>query len=251
MRYDIVICIGPNDYSLLPNLITNLKHNIIDYNKIYVITPKENITVYSSQITDVIFVDESIFPFSIDYISTLFGTSNRSGWYLQQLLKIYASIIITDILDNYVIIDSDVYFHKPVNFFKDDKINFNIGTEYHLPYFEHMNKLHPSLTKVIDRSGICHLMPMKRNIVELLIQMIESYKNEPFWKVFLNSVSPLHYGQDPHNSSGASEYEIMFTFTLQNFSEECVITQLLWRNTSKIDRNYNGTYEACHHYNRF
>jgi len=248
--YDIVICIGPNDYILLPNLVNNLKKNIIDYNKIYVITPKENIENYSSQISDVLFIDENIFPFSINYINTLFGISKRSGWYLQQLLKIYAPIIITDLLDDYLIVDSDVYFHKSVNFFKDNIINFNIGTEYHVPYFEHMNRLHPSLKKIFDKSGICHLMPMKRKIVESLIKTIESYNNETFWKVFLNNVSHLHYGQDPNNSSGASEYEILFTFTLQNFQDDYTISPLLWRNTPMIDINYNGTYEACHYYNR-
>jgi hypothetical protein len=36
--YDIVICLGPNDTALFPNLIDNVKNNIVGYNTIYIIT---------------------------------------------------------------------------------------------------------------------------------------------------------------------------------------------------------------------
>ena len=31
------------------------------------------------------------------------GKHNRNGWYLQQLLKLYASFVIEELLDNYFI----------------------------------------------------------------------------------------------------------------------------------------------------
>jgi hypothetical protein len=248
--YDIVTCIGPYDSSLVPEFIENIKKHIINYNNIYIITTNEIVQQYLSSIGDVIFVNEVIFPFQKRDVLMSNITPGRSGWYLQQLLKIYAPLVLPGLLDDYLIIDSDVYFHKSVDFFAGGKMNFNVGTEYHIPYFEHMNKLHPSLKKIYTPSGITHLMPMKRKIVVSFLKFIEEYNNDVFWKLFLNNISEAHYGYDVNNSSGASEYEMLFTFTQQHFPEEYVISPLEWRNTSKIDNDYTGIYEACHYHMR-
>lgn len=244
--YDIVICVGPNDYSLIETLISNVKVNIINQNIIYILTHKKIVDQYSSLDPSVKFIDESIFPFSKTYIDDLFKAPKQSGWYLQQLLKLYAPIVIEELLDNYILLDADVYFHRPVSFFKDNKIQFNVGSEYHEPYFEHMTKLHPSLYKTQAASGICHVMPMKRHIVKALFKMIESYHNDIFWKVFLNNVTP-----DNYSKSGASEYEILFTYTTNIFLDEFDIVPLhcdLFAHY--INREYKGVYQACHWYCR-
>lgn len=246
-NYDVVICLGPNDFNILDESINRIEKYVKNLNKIYIITPLDiidkNFLLNSSinNFNNIIVVNENIFPFSKKYIDDLFKTPERSGWYLQQLLKIYAPIIIKEIKNNYVIIDIDVFFHNDVKFFDKDKILFNIGDQYWIHYFIHMNKLHPYLKKLINVSGICHLMPMKRHIVESLLKLVENYHNKPFWKAFLDCVEPYNYLY-----SGCSEYEILFNYTIKRYINEMKIVQLEWKNDSvKITENYNGIYESC------
>ena len=88
-------------------------------------------------------------------------------------------------------------------------------------------------------------MPMKRDIVVSLFEMIETYHKDTFWKVFLQCVSPETYP-----NSGASEYELLFNYTLQYKPKDYAIVNLTWRNTHVVNDTYNGTYEACHWYMR-
>ena len=50
--------------------------------------------------------------------------------------------------------------------------------------------------------------------------------------------------------SGASEYEMLFTYTLQKFAGDYDIRPLKWQNSSCIHDDYDGVYEACHYMNR-
>jgi hypothetical protein len=239
---DVVICLGPNDIPLFGNLIQSIINNVLNINTIYIITKiSPNLPVH----TKVVYIDETIFPFTMQYIHDAFNTHHRSGWYLQQLLKIYACKYIPQMNDNFIIIDADVIFHKPVAFFKENKLLFNVGKEHHIPYFDHMKKMHPSLYRVLNCSGICHLMPMKRQIVNEFISMIERHHNKEFWKLFLEFVEPVEYAW-----SGASEYEMLFNYTILYHQDLYEIRPLLWKNTQSYTPNYEGTYEACHHYMR-
>jgi len=242
---DIVSCIGPNDHSLIEQFISNVTENILNLNKIYIITQKDVIETYKDKIPSVCFVDETDFPFRKSYIDNLLKLPSRSGWYLQQLLKLYSPFIIKPLFENFLFIDSDIFFHKKISFFKDNKILFNTGVEHWYPYFDHMKKVHPTLSRMKPVSGICHLMPMKKSIVKSLFEMIESYHKDIFWKVFLQFVD---YGRP--EIPGASEYEILFNYTLLFHPKDCEIVRLDWRNTSRVDKNYGGVYEACHHHMR-
>jgi len=117
--------------------------NIIGYRNIYLVCANPIINIEGT-----ITIDEKIFPFNINDLIQKFGKHNRNGWYLQQLLKFYAGNVIPGILSNYLIVDSDTHFLKPTSFMDSDgKYIYTTGTEYHKPYFNHMNKLHPSLKK--------------------------------------------------------------------------------------------------------
>lgn len=231
---DIVICVGPNDSELINHCVESIRRNVPHRTIFCIVSP--GIVVPGAEC-----IDERIFPFSKSDINA----GQRSGWYLQQLLKLYAPFIIPQLSSSYLIVDADVVFHNPVTFFHNGVIQFNAGTENHLPYFEHMQRLHRNLIKVRNISGICHLMPMKRHIVDALFKQVENFHLIPFWRAFLKSIDPL---QKPY--SGASEYEILFSFTLKQFPNEAVVRQLEWRNTATITPGYTGTYEAVHYYMR-
>ena len=147
MSFDIVIPLGPNEKKNIHKQIEYTKKNVIGYRNIYIVTNNfDNIQIDGCQI-----IDESIFPFKMtdiaDYFAQYNGKNNRNGWYLQQLIKLYASFVIEGILDTYLVIDADVFFLKPIEFCKNSHFIFTTGNEEHKPYFKHMEKLHPSFQK--------------------------------------------------------------------------------------------------------
>ena len=164
-KFDIIICVGPKDLEILTKQIKYTKKNIIGYRNIYIISYNPNISV-----DNCIIINENIFPFTINDVIKYHGKNERNGWYLQQILKLYAGFIIPNILDKYLVIDCDTFFIQPTIFSINNKCLYNIGNEYHIPYFIHMNKLHPLLKKNNKYiSGICHHMIFDKKIFKKII----------------------------------------------------------------------------------
>lgn len=251
MEWDVVTCIGPSDIGLAPALFRSIQEHLSP-RRIVAIAPKALHPQERKQNQDqdkdqeVSWVDETIFPFSLQDIHSWFKHPKRSGWYLQQLLKLYAPLQLPDLLDHYIIVDADVRFHQPLRFFDEDgTLRFNVGTEHHVPYFEHMQRL-IGLQKSHPSSGICHLMPMKRSIAQHLLHVVEGrHGGMTFWKAFLQCVDPTWY-----DLSGASEYELLFTFSLMFHPQECRVCPVRWQNTGYATPNTEFAYEAWHCYLR-
>jgi hypothetical protein len=238
-EFDIVIPVGPNDTDFLRKYIDYNKRNIIGYRNIYIVTKDISIPIEGC-----IMIDESIYPFKWNDIVGIIGEDGRIGWYFQQLLKLYSSSVIPDILPRYLVIDADVVFLKPTTFVENGKMLFNVGNEYHTPYFEHMSRLHPTLKKYIQQSGICHTMLFDRYYIEQLFEMVESFhQGKKFWEIFLEKVT------EP-KTSGASEYEIYFNYMIRYNSDIIQIRNLKWSNTHTLILDNDLNYVAIHHYNR-
>ena len=241
MSFDIVIPVGPNDLSIISSTIRYTQANVLDYRHIYLVSKNE------IKLNGCIYVSEDQFPIQIETVKKMADFRNRAGWYYQQIIKLYAGRCIPDILENYVVIDSDVYFLKPTTFMKYGAPLFATGTEYHPPYFEHMTRLHPQLKRMMNVSGICHHMVFTKTYLEELFQLVEdqSSTSRPFWKIFLEELSR------PIPESGASEYEIYFNFMLQYHRLEMQIRNLSWTNCSSLSQAQpHHAYVAIHHYMR-
>lgn len=243
--FDIVICLGPNDKDIINQSILYTKKNIIGYRNIYVISYDASISVENAVI-----IDENIFPFNKDTFINIFGNNNRNGWYLQQLLKLYAGIVIPGILDKYLIIDSDTFFLKPTKFIDDNgKIIITTGTEYNKHYFLHMNRLHYTLKKIHPLSGISHHCLFITKYIKELMLMIENNfdNNEPFWKIFIDMLDRNEY-----NMSGCSEYELYFTYMNLYHSNQFITRELKWQNLNYLDINNtnDNQFVSIHWYNR-
>jgi hypothetical protein len=223
--FDIVICVGPNETDFIKETIPYTKKNIIGYRNIYLVCSNPSVSIEGT-----ITIDEKIFPFTIDTLINMFGNNYRNGWYLQQLLKLYSGNIIPNILKRYLVIDADTYFLKPTKFITDDnKYIFTTGTEYHKPYFIHMNKLHTSFKKIYSESGISHHMIFDTDKINELMKLIEFNKKE-FWIIFLECVDKNEFIH-----SGASEYELYFTFMLLYYNNDILIRNLKWSDVSKLE----------------
>lgn len=233
-NFDILIPLGPNDVNNIHTMITYTQKNIIGYRNIYIVSFDPSISIENC-----ITIDENIFPFNKNTITQYIGNPNRSGWYLQQLIKLYATFVIDSLLDNYLVIDADTFFLKPTYFFKDNIPLYNFSAEYHPPYFEHMKKLHPSLYQKFDGSGICHHMLFQKDKLIELFKLVENYHHDTFYHCFLKYINN-------HEESGASEYEIYFNF-IQSY--DIIIRELLWDN-HKFDPTINHLdYISDHWYN--
>lgn len=240
-NFDIVICVGPNDIDIIKKQIYYTLKNILNYRNIYIIVPEK---FKNLQIENSIIISENIFPFSLETVSKYHGKLDRNGWYLQQLLKLYAGLIIPDILDIYLVIDADTFFLKPTIFYEDGRCLYNYGNEYHYMYFLHMQKLDKNLRKMdVNKSGICHHMMFQTKYIKELFDIIEKNHNDLFYNIFLEKVTD-------YNHSGASEYEIYFNFMLNKHPDKIKIRKLNWTNTNKLTEDTNYDYISYHWYMR-
>ena len=232
MEFDLVIPVGPKDEELIKKNILCNKNRIDGYRNIYLITVNENIKVDGC-----ITINENIFPFNKKTVIDIFGTDFYPGWYLQQLLKFYAGLIIPDILERYLVLDADVFLLKNINFIQNNKIMMSYSEENHRPYMEHMSNLHPSLKRVYgDKSGIHHHMMFEKKYIQELFDMVEEYHKKDFYLAFLDSV-PEKYRD---NTTSASEYEIYFNFMLMNHKDKVIIRKLEICNSDRVERNISS-----------
>ncbi|NBO23927.1 MAG: hypothetical protein EBU93_01615 [Chlamydiae bacterium] len=250
--FDVVICVGKNDVSLLPKVIALIRLNVIGFRKIFLICLDPD-CIRDIVDDSCVIIDEKIFPFTIH---DMFPENvQRNGWYLQQLLKLYASFVIHDILDNYLVVDCDVFFLQPTSFICQHTAKFFITNSYlssllsHPPYFQHMNRLHPSLKSYHSFSGITHHFIFNKQLLIQLFLMVESYHHFslPFWKLFLNAVDPSLY-----NFSGASEYEIYFHYLIHFHPDKIILRDLSWMDLPFLSPSdlVKYSFVAIHHYNR-
>jgi hypothetical protein len=230
MSFDIVIPLGPNEISRIQEQIQYTKQYVIGFRNIYIVTCNTNI-----HLDGCIIVDENIFPFKefiVSYFAQHHGKNNRNGWYFQQLIKLYAGTYIEDILDNYLVIDADVFFLKPTHFMENGKPIFSTGQEYHIPYFTHMNLLHESFNKVVYESGICHHMLFNKHYLNEIFNIVESSHLKPFWEAFILCVNEHRNHNPTMSESGASEYELYFNYMLKYHKDSILVRKLNWNNIS-------------------
>ena len=244
MSFDIVICVGPLDTEIIDSAIPYSIKNIIGHRNIYLVCQNPLIEVNGA-----ITIDEKIFPFSIHDVECAHGKLFRNGWYLQQLLKLYAGFVIPGILQKYLVVDCDTYFLKPTKFLTDDnKCIFTTGTEYHVPYFEHMTRLHPSLKKSHNLSGISHHTFFDNKLVQSLIKLVEHYHRaepKPFWKIYLDEIT-----SENRVLSGAAENEIYFTYVYLYHRQQMEIRNLTWANSGCLHLETDNVFMSVHHYLR-
>jgi hypothetical protein len=217
--FDIVVPVGPNDIEHIHLQISHCSKNILGYRRIFIITPYKDLKVDGCTV-----IDESIYPFSMKDVIEIRGPHERNGWYLQQLLKLYAPFIIPDLMPTFLVVDSDTFFLRPTTFIVNGKCAYNPSREYNAPYFVHMAKMHPSLTRQYQQmSGISHHMIFEKEHIQGLMTLVESYhNNRPFWRLF------LEFGTE---YAGASEYEMYFNYMLKYHPTRIQIRQLKWGNS--------------------
>lgn len=252
---DVVIPSTEKDLVTLELCLAGIKENGKGIRRIIVVS--------KTKLTDKAeWFDEASYPFSYQEITEALAKgdlegkkvlelSGRTGWYLQQLLKLYAPLVIPGISSNVLILDSDTIFLNPVTFLNEHFAGmYNPGCEYHPAYFNHASRLHPEIYKLFGwYSGISHHMIFQKPVVQELLERVETLHSAPFWKVFCQLVEPENYA-----FSGASEYEIYFNYLFSR-TDQPSIRLLKWKNINKLSeipllKEEGFHYVSAHSYHR-
>ena len=239
--YDMFMPIGPADYNIASASIANKRDKLDGLREIFYCA-SHDLNV------DAVFVEEDRYPFSLyDLQKMINSSSNRIGWYHQQLKQIYASLTFESMMSRAVSICCDVFFNKSMPFFRGDKPIFTFGRERpHSPYFQHMARLHPSLKCYTGRSAISHHSVFEKQYISKMIDFVEEFHQKSFFKVFMESIDRTHL-----EYSGAAEYEIYFNF-LAYYKREFIVRESNYLDTGNFNEGLASdyTYFAYHWYMR-
>lgn len=232
---DVVIVTHPKDTETLDYCIDGVRENCRQVRRIIVISSKS--------LTDKAeWFDEKLFPFSKEDVSLTIAKGDKkrsqeisrrshgSGWYFQQLLKLYSPFVIPDISSNVLVVDADTIFMNPVEF-----LNQNYGGCFCFSngkpqqnYLEHAERLVPGYQRIYPEIySVCHHMLFQRPILKDLFRKVERYHHETFWKAFCSCV-------DFKKAPGASEYEIYYNYALTH-TDQVQLRELKWDNSAHLD----------------
>lgn len=154
--------------------------------------------------------------------SSNYRVERRTGWYLQQFLKMAYARICTD--EFYLLWDSDTLPLRTIEVFdKDGKMYLDYKIEYNKPYFDTLSRLIPGYKKLFERSFIAEHMLIKTKHMRELLDIIEANDNIPgkyFYEKIINAVAIEHL-----HESGFSEFETYGTFVFKNYINEYNLRQ--------------------------
>jgi len=233
---DVVIPCSSKDQKILPFCIEGIQKYAKNIRRIIVVS-KERLSL------DAEWFSEDKYPFTKEDLAYEIFSGNkkkaqkflsrkncRIGWIFQQFLKLYAPFVIPDISPNVLVVDADLIFINPTSFMNEKgEPFFNVGDEYHRPYFEHMKRVLPDLVKVHEQySGVTHHMLFQKPILEDLFSLISQQHKKTAWKALCRAINK----NDVHQSS-LSEYEIYFNFALLR-SDQAKIRPLPFKNVSPL-----------------
>ncbi len=138
----------------------------------------------------------------------------RTGWYLQQFLKMAFARVCED--DYYLLWDSDTIPLKLIDIFdKDGKPYLDYKTEYYKAYFDTLGKLLPGFKKMYHGSFIAeHMLVNTQHMCELLdvIEANETLSGNFFYEKIINAISLEELSQ-----AGFSEFETYGTYVYKKY----------------------------------
>ena len=145
---------------------------------------------------------------------------DRSGWLFQQLLKLTADIVCTQ--EQYLVIDADTVFIRPVVFEKNSKTILYFSDEHHLPYFKAYKKM-IGLSPLSPFSFVAHHMLIDRKKTAELKKRLEKKSKQLWYQSIINQINT-------NETSGFSEFETYGNFLLRFYPKKIYLNY--WFNLS-------------------
>lgn len=255
---DVVIPCIAKDIPILEASIASIKAHVKGVRRVITVSP-EPLTKEAE------WVSEGIFPFSLEDMGKELGVGahERRGWYLQQLLKLYAPFIIPDISENVLIVDADTIFLTDYDPLPEEgmvQINIYPLKTIYATYLQHMKRLYPTLrARPILGSPVVHHMLFQKDKLKHLFSLVEGLHKKPFWKAFLHEVKRPRgkiRNSDAGFYIGASEYTIYFYFLLWYYPQKIRLHKVaLFNEMKSLDqvedlKNKGFEMASCHHQQR-
>ena len=285
---DAVIVTTGKDSRTFEKSIWSALQYLIDVNTFYIISPgatdlEERIHKRYSINDDwslkykakVKFIDEKIFNFKYENVTSIMIESVRNkgvyplqagqstfektvygkyGWFLQQLLKLYAGRVLK--LNDYILLDSDLIWFRNISLYAG-KVKIELSSslsasgpvEVNSYYYATSRQYHAAYLATLQRvagvpllkanssfrSGVVHHIVLVKEVLEDLIITSEALHGLPFWQVLLNQSAIEMTCRAPKTpicgaGSTLSEYELYFNFARVKYPQTVVLRPLWWAN---------------------
>ncbi|MEF3310632.1 DUF6492 family protein [Paenibacillus sp. GYB004] len=205
-KIDIIIPTVRKDLEVLPYVVSGARANIRHpIGRVYIVAPSDpEIRAYCER-NGCTYVEESaLLPITKEEIGYTVNGIDRSGWLLQQFIKLSGDRLCEQ--EFYLVIDSDTVFIRPNCFERGGRVIFHTCDEYHPPYFAAYEKL-VGLNPASSKSFCSHYMLFEQSHVSLLKKHIENRWQTPWYRSIMMCVDRTH-------TSGFADYETYGNFVL-------------------------------------
>jgi hypothetical protein len=227
---DVVIPLIAKDLKIVGDCISSLhKFSLNPIRNIYIISPRDESIIDFAIKNQLIYIfEDEICRMSSPEIISYLKSKLMTGWLKQQLIKLNANLI-PDILENFLLFDSDTMLCKKQFFLNTEFSVLKFSDEFHLQYKLANNYLLKDFS-FIPLSYISHHQIINvRHLVDLK-RKVESYSNKSFNQTFLDAFLKF---------KNVSEYELYAQYVL-TYHPECYKTQY-WFNKNYKENKYLST----------
>lgn len=224
--FDVLYPCHPKDAEVLEIAVRNMRlHTECD--KIYVVSSED------LNIIGTIFVTEDSFGEYVDLekIHSRWMKENedlayRSSWVYQQFLKVFSSIVIKDLKDNYLVFDADSIIVRDIAF-DTDKLQYCIPKENNPEYLASYKRIMKENLPT-NHSFIAHHMFFNKRIMKEIIEHVEKIHEKSYFDAILDCVNYFTL------SSVCIEYDLYANYVASRYPEMLEHRQLNWETISYI-----------------
>ena len=219
--FNVIIPVAYKDYTFLPRTIKYLEENISP-KKIYVLADTKLRAFLPNSIKKnkiIHIIDENSVINGLSYASVKQylmkhdAQTNRTGWFLQQFLKMgFANSSLCD-TEYYLSWDADTIPLKRLHFMGGGKPFFTIKRERNQPYFDTLSKLF-RFPEEAPYSFIAEHMLFNKTIMQELLSNIESNNALPGE----NWIEKIIFATNPNEINSFSEFETYGNYCYNNYS---------------------------------
>ncbi len=203
--FDVLILMHEKDFLKFRFVYESLLINLEGVDKVHCIS---NVKIPKKQVITGVeyYLDDAILDFDFSRFEGVVKV--RKGWYRQQFIKLFQQVT----SDDYLVVDSDVYFNKKINIIENGKPSFLFGNDqHHLPYFRFMETVF-NLDKVYPYSFINEMMFFKREIIKHMISST-GFNIYGFFELVIKVLNEIN------EESGFSEYELYGNYVTKYFKD--------------------------------
>ncbi len=229
VKLNIMIPVIEKDLQMLPYSLQGLRENLRHpLGKIFIVSPEKGIYKTFCKENDCFYLPEDqILEIKKKDIHYIWKGIDRSGWMLQQLIKLSVDQI-SDAPFTYVI-DADTILSSPQIIVSNNKAVLLHSDEHHQPYFDNIAKIF-GFYPLSPLSFVSHQMVFSINHLIKMKNEIETKHSKKWFEVILGYI-------DINEQSCFSEYETYGHWMLINYPEE--ITREYWFNCQVFSQQEN------------